>query len=133
MSTLNLFVDPLLRDVESLQSSCTVNVDSIQSRFRIMLSFLYAAGGSLVAADPNGAPCSGSAKIREREAGAVFFDMDIDLQADGEADPPGRRPELIESAGGHAVRCCQPVLRVLAGLHHTGARLPYLCAFLAAF
>lgn len=91
------FIDPPLIDCVSFLSSRTVEVESSRSRFRIIwLSFEYkAAGGSLVAADSSGVPCSGSAKTRETLAGAVFFEKDLDLQADGEAAPVGRRPWFI--------------------------------------
>jgi len=94
-------MDPPLTETESLWSSRTVDAESNRSRLRIVISLLYAAGGNFAAADSNGAPCSGSAKIKDTEAGALFFDMDIDLQADGDAEPLRRRPELID-----IVACC---------------------------
>jgi hypothetical protein len=63
----------------------------------MMLSLLYAAGGNFAAADSKGAPCSGSAKTKETEAGARFFDRDIDRQAEGDTVPLRRPPELIET------------------------------------
>lgn len=57
----------------------------------------------MAAADCNGAPGSGSAKTSETLACAVFLDADIDLQAEGEAESLGRRPELIEDQGEQAV------------------------------
>ena len=85
-------------DAVSFLSSRTVEVESCLSRFRIIwLSFEYkAAGGSLVAADSSGIPCSGSAKTRETLAGAVLFEKDLDLQADSEVAPVGRRPWFMD-------------------------------------
>lgn len=54
--------------------------------------------GSLVVADSNGAPCSGSAKTRDTLAGALFLERDNPLQGDEDEEAVLRGPpaELIE-------------------------------------
>lgn len=74
----------------------------------------------MAAAESNGAPCSGSAKTKETEGGARFLDMDIDLQADGEYDPLGRRPELIEGESDDSMRQASASV----AQYGTGAILP---------
>lgn len=98
----------LLIDTVSFLSSRKVLLEAFEfrrSRFRTMLwSLIYTAGGSFVAADSSGAPCSGSANTIDTLAGARRLEKDIDLQAEGEAEPDGRRPELIGWVNGFGQR-----------------------------